>query len=892
MSLQIGYTQRYGTNRERIWLASDTHENLIVIHNKLGRPGIAFDSNQCNVLSATDGAFLFSKDQIPFATIASNHTTFSSTVSCARNVEIGGELRVGSGFFTSSFAGSNLKITVPTTTTPNTYEPFMSFKSADGATLLESAVNPAAHVLTSFAGNVGIGTMIPVYGLHVMSDAYVQRGLTADDSVTTPLVSYGNRYVDFATANRVTIKGNTYVDGTFQAADIRINTTSTDTVIANCNLLAPSITITNEAPVRDTISILHNGVGNTCNVLNFNVKREPNMPPLDALTMDHAGRVGLGTTTPKAILHAAYDPRYSTCNIMHVSGVSESANFVCDLSGNVGIGTTAPMFRLHIHNSNEEMTSPMVAIVSESSNAPLLEAFSNATRVLSLTARGNMTIGDRMPSDDANLSVASNIYAPLILTEGIKGVNEENTIDMLGSGTCNARIWHGEDIVSTVLTSTCNLVTNYFFASNYRIPAFDVLNTEGYFQVRLPYTNITSPLVSFTDGLEDNSQLSPNTDGRVRINTVQPNLDKFIPNIGLHVIGGGTTSMKVSSSQYASSLILSRSLTNSTTLSHTHEDNGEQNTFRIQNAGNPNIAQFVIDPTAIKLMANTRVENGKVGINIADGQSIGASLHTTQSVRFDNGSGGQIAFVFAPTPGVGRGNFGFGIDSPSFPFHVNMQSMFSQDANFNQNILLTNGNVFISGTGRMGIGVTDFDSKYRAAFNGDVNVLGDIYLSGQKIEPTYWSLLNDQIFVKNNRNVGIGTTNTRGFSLYVQNPAFFNSNVTFQGFVTTQGGISSISDQSLKHNLKAIEAPIERLQSLSGYEYDRIDTGKREYGLIAQDVQKVFPELVRPMGDGSELLSIAYGNMAAVFVEAIKKLDTRVSQLETLLQSLGHSVEK
>ena len=53
---------------------------------------------------------------------------------------------------------------------------------------------------------------------------------------------------------------------------------------------------------------------------------------------------------------------------------------------------------------------------------------------------------------------------------------------------------------------------------------------------------------------------------------------------------------------------------------------------------------------------------------------------------------------------------------------------------------------------------------------------------------------------------------------------------------------------------------------------------KEDYGFIAQDVQKIIPELVRK--NENELLSMRHQGIITILVEAIKELEARVKELE------------
>jgi hypothetical protein len=58
---------------------------------------------------------------------------------------------------------------------------------------------------------------------------------------------------------------------------------------------------------------------------------------------------------------------------------------------------------------------------------------------------------------------------------------------------------------------------------------------------------------------------------------------------------------------------------------------------------------------------------------------------------------------------------------------------------------------------------------------------------------------------------------------------------------------------------------------------------RRNAGVLAQEVRPIFPEVVYDNDDGT--MSVAYGNMASLFIEAIKELEVRVSALEKKLNN-------
>lgn len=99
----------------------------------------------------------------------------------------------------------------------------------------------------------------------------------------------------------------------------------------------------------------------------------------------------------------------------------------------------------------------------------------------------------------------------------------------------------------------------------------------------------------------------------------------------------------------------------------------------------------------------------------------------------------------------------------------------------------------------------------------------------------------------------------------------------FYGTVHAQTDIGIASDARLKKNLEVIEGALDKVDQLTGYVYDRIDIEARQVGLIAQDVQEVLPEAVI-QADGH--LGVAYGNLVALLVNAIKELRQEVKELK------------
>lgn len=124
-------------------------------------------------------------------------------------------------------------------------------------------------------------------------------------------------------------------------------------------------------------------------------------------------------------------------------------------------------------------------------------------------------------------------------------------------------------------------------------------------------------------------------------------------------------------------------------------------------------------------------------------------------------------------------------------------------------------------------------------------------------------------------NYTAGTTGTLA-TLYTSSTKLtFNPST---GDFTAGGTITANSDVRIKRNIKPIEDALNKVLMMNGVEYDRIDTKQHQIGLIAQDVERVLPHAVLTVHD---MKSVAYGNLVAVLIEAIKTLNSKIEELRS-----------
>jgi len=201
-----------------------------------------------------------------------------------------------------------------------------------------------------------------------------------------------------------------------------------------------------------------------------------------------------------------------------------------------------------------------------------------------------------------------------------------------------------------------------------------------------------------------------------------------------------------------------------------------------------------------------------------------------------------------------------------------------------------------------------------------------------------------QIKVLSNGNVGIGTTNP-ALKLHVLGTSLLQGNVDMRGAInvnpytttdyavyldwTGEYGHAAIysgsfrlilgkpsnrvykifayqsnsidyntgSDERIKENITLLESPIEKIKQISGYRYNfkrdifpediseaaAVGFMKNRIGFLAQEVEKVFPELVTHPQSEEEFCSMNYDGMIPVLLEAIKEQQNQIEKLQLLV---------
>jgi hypothetical protein len=100
------------------------------------------------------------------------------------------------------------------------------------------------------------------------------------------------------------------------------------------------------------------------------------------------------------------------------------------------------------------------------------------------------------------------------------------------------------------------------------------------------------------------------------------------------------------------------------------------------------------------------------------------------------------------------------------------------------------------------------------------------------------------------------------------------------GNLTAAGNITAYSDKRLKTNINTIENALDMVSKMRGVRYERIDTGEPNVGVIAQEIKEILPEVVMQHPGDDQFMSVSYGNIVGVLIEAIKELKDEIEVLK------------
>ena len=170
----------------------------------------------------------------------------------------------------------------------------------------------------------------------------------------------------------------------------------------------------------------------------------------------------------------------------------------------------------------------------------------------------------------------------------------------------------------------------------------------------------------------------------------------------------------------------------------------------------------------------------------------------------------------------------------------------------NGNLALGDNNKIISGDG------SDFQIYHDGSNSYIQNATGEIIIK---------TTSDSAVTLQHNSASKIFTQST---GATVSGVLTTTGNISCSGAITASGDITAFSDKRLKSDIETIDNALDKVMNMRGVSFTK--QAEKKIGVIAQEVEKVLPEVV---SDG-EYKSVAYGNMVGVLIEAIKELKSQL----------------
>jgi len=135
------------------------------------------------------------------------------------------------------------------------------------------------------------------------------------------------------------------------------------------------------------------------------------------------------------------------------------------------------------------------------------------------------------------------------------------------------------------------------------------------------------------------------------------------------------------------------------------------------------------------------------------------------------------------------------------------------------------------------------------------------------------------VWVQNGANINNTNTGNVGINVAVPSEKLeVGGNIKAVGFYYS-------SDRALKTDIRPLDNSLAMVSRLEGVSFRWKHNGRADIGLAAQDVEKVYPELVST-DPQSGLKSVEYGNLVAALIESVKEQQKQISQLRSEVDEL------
>jgi len=559
--------------------------------------------------------------------------------------------------------------------------------------------------------------------------------------------------------------------------------------------------------------------------------------------------VGANGTRPLIIQNntsSAYDfgLKFSDSNTLTLVGNNTAGNPTADLVsvtnlGSVGIGTTTPASKLTVAGVIQSTTG---GIKFPDGTTQTTASAGGSGSVTGITAGTGLTGGT---INTSGTIAADTTYLQRRVSGTCASGNAIQTIASDGTVTCQSTAGSAE-------ADTLNSVTTRGNTTSNGISVGSFLTTGS--------ASITGNLGIGTASPLTALQVGPTTSGNSRI-------------------GGGSYSEYWTTESYPR-VFLSR-------------DGAASGVSALQFG----VGSSPVDTTIQRLPSGPGVAlmGGNVGIGTTNP---GAKVDVSGAVRATHfafaDTNGWTTYMYSPSNGAiefknmagttmtlaSGSNVGIGTASPAMKLDVEGGGA------------LLGGQIYVSPTN-----ANTLNSGYSAGNDIWINYRGlsDGFTQARHFNVGDGKGSNIAYFDGTNHRIGVNMGQTANYTLDVNgtgnfvnaigSTGTFNSMVanTISGTSATFGSFTySASDRKLKTDVKPLTGTLADIQKLQGVSFKWKKDGKDSLGFIAQDVQKVYPQLVG--GSASTTYAIQYEGLIAPLVEAVKEVNSKTDSQKNIIE--------
>ncbi len=751
-----------------------------------------------------------------------------------------------------------------TNATDSDYSGYLSFKTRPNNAL------PIERMRITSSGNVGIGIENPIAPLHLNS-ATTETLMQITNSTTGSAISDGLRFgcvgnnvtfinrengsMSFSTNNTAALTIDNSQNATF-AGDIKLVNNGVERFIkSNANGGAIKIVANSGATTNPDRGLFLGRIDNN----------DVFTASLSFHSGDNAvfsGRVTVGT---------GYTGNNTSGGqlIIDSSNAFKQLSFSSDVSGETE-GVTGMVFVDDTgNNQNDLRIGGGLNENNAMSKIRFYTASNNTTRTgterLRIQGTGEVGIGTTSPENLLHIKASDGVTGVLKIEGGKNTVTSVGEINsQLDFGSNDGSVWSSGNVGGRIASVT--EITNGAFVGM----AFSTFRQGA----------------SAPDSLSEKMRIT--NDGNVGIGTTTPDnkLDVVVsdvnvtPNSESSAVfrrnGNNYLTILSNSSNQGGILFGNASDNNDAFITYTHSSQtmafgtADAERMRIDSSGNAMIGTTTsqgaltvvggIQTVVADLAANASIGLSVMGMapNNFNAISLGAANSTNNSAvwRFKYNGAGSTNNYF----GLGfyanddilnlkaDRNVGIGTTSPQQNLHI--QDTDGANIILNSNTGAENNGIFMT----EGAAASPLTNGAYLHYDGANNAF--------KINTGSSSLSTRLTISRDTGSVGIGTTSP-------------SQKLQVDGTILANSDVIAFSDKKLKENIKTLDG--KKVYNMRGVSFTRKDTGKDSSGVIAQEIQKIAPELVT---DNDGTLAVAYGNLTGYLIEAIKELKQEVEELK------------